>query len=255
MTVRHTTIAIPKHRSDLFDSVSGSYLSTQCARYDRGRLIDPVRGMVWCFVEANTGEDRAIDLCRQLRDHPRGDLFFITAVLDGVGVSPSELAARAGADECIPGPLTPQALSARIERRGVKRVEAGGGDILEIGDYTVDLATQRMFWTGKLLALRPSEFKLFTALLRSRNRLMSLEEIIAISGTAPGTIKKRTVHVWMGRLRRILNEQGIGEHIRSVRSMGYVFDYPDHGSLLGHEPETIGNRPLVRSGVEKQVLA
>lgn len=195
------------------------------------------------------------EVFRELRNDFRGEMLFITAVLDCDDLSASQATMRVGADESMLGPLTPQALCARIERRGLQRVEAAGGDILEIGDYMVDLATQRLFWNARKLALRPSEFKLFTALLRTRNRLMSLEEIIAISGTVPGTIKKRTVHVWMGRLRRILNEHGIGDHIRSVRSMGYVFDYPDQAAFSTHVPQAASIHRAEGQRAEKQVMA
>lgn len=255
MTVRHTTIVIPKHRSDLFDSVSGNYVATQCARYDSGGLIDSVRGMVWCFVEWSQTGAAALETCRLLRESPRGELFFISVVLDGADPAAVPEAMRAGVDECIPGPLTPQTLRARIERRGLQRGEAAGGHVLEIGGYTVDLAAQRLFWQGQYLVLRPREFKIFVALLRNRNRLLSLEEIITVSGAAPGSIKKRTVHVWMVRLRRVLNELGIGEHIRSVRSMGYVLDYPDHADHSGHSSPGHGVLPHNGFRIEAAALA
>ncbi|PZT84624.1 MAG: DNA-binding response regulator, partial [Citromicrobium sp.] len=37
-------------------------------------------------------------------------------------------------------------------------------------------------------------------------------------------IDERTVDVWVGRLRRALRSAGAGEPIRTVRSLGYVYD-------------------------------
>ena len=40
-------------------------------------------------------------------------------------------------------------------------------------------------------------------------------------------IDERTVDVWIGRLRRALRKVGAGERVRTVRSLGYVYDSYD----------------------------
>jgi len=37
-------------------------------------------------------------------------------------------------------------------------------------------------------------------------------------------VDERTVDVWIGRLRRALRAAGAGNPLRTVRSLGYVFD-------------------------------
>lgn len=225
--MRNTTIALPKYRSDLLAAISGRYVATKIARFDRAGLADPVDGTVFCFVEWRGPGPSGPEVCQVLRRSSHHGKVYITAVLDDDSLDVRLQAVHAGADDHITGPLTSHALCERMESFGLRRADSEQDDTLKIGDYLVSLSAHQLHWKGDLLPLRPGEFALMVALLNRRNRLLSLEEIIAISGVAPGSIQKRTVHVWMGRLRRVLGEHGIDGHIRSVRSLGYVFDYTD----------------------------
>ena len=65
-----------------------------------------------------------------------------------------------------------------------------------------------------------------TKLLSRPDRLLSRAEIIERIGDATEVGDERTVDVWVGRLRRTLETHGATGLLRTVRSMGYVFDTP-----------------------------
>ena len=52
-------------------------------------------------------------------------------------------------------------------------------------------------------------------------------DLIAALGKQEPPIDERTVDVWVGRLRRALRKVGAGERVRTVRSLGYVYDSYD----------------------------
>ena len=77
---------------------------------------------------------------------------------------------------------------------------------------------------GKPLVLPPNEFRLLLFFAENPNRVMTREQLIAGLGKQEPAIDERTVDVWVGRLRRALRQAGAGNPLRTVRSLGYVFD-------------------------------
>ncbi|MGI9374552.1 MAG: winged helix-turn-helix domain-containing protein, partial [Tsuneonella suprasediminis] len=96
----------------------------------------------------------------------------------------------------------------------------------EIGDLTIDMTALQARWLGEPIVLRPNEFRLLRFFAENANRVMGREEIIAGLGKQEPAIDARTVDVWIGRLRRALKAAGAGNPLRTVRSLGYVFDAP-----------------------------
>jgi two-component system, OmpR family, phosphate regulon response regulator PhoB len=230
--LRQTTIAIPEHRSDLLSAIDGRYAGARVVAFGNSGLLDSVDGSVWCFVEWRAPDPASAALCQQLRRYQSRAKFRLTVVVDVDTPAVRRSAILAGADDVVAGKLSAEVLCKLLEERGLERVEGDQARLIEVGRYTIDFKAQEISWDKVPLALRPSEFRLLSALVRSRNRLLTLEEIIVISGTVPGSIQKRTVHVWMGRLRKVLAHHGIEHHIRSIRLMGYVFDYPGPPATL-----------------------
>lgn len=64
-------------------------------------------------------------------------------------------------------------------------------------------------------------------LAQNPDRVLSRGDLIAALGKQEPPIDKRTVDVWIGRLRRALRKVGAGERVRTVRSLGYVYDSYD----------------------------
>jgi two-component system phosphate regulon response regulator PhoB len=179
---------------------------------------------VWCFVERFEGSPQTWALCRALRNGVRGSEHRITAVIDATDTEANDNAMRAGADDCMVGPLRPAELVRRIRNQKQQEPMQASPSVIEVDKYHVDLRTRTVKWNGRPIALRASEFVLLHGLLNSANRLLALEEIVKLAGYAPDQVRDRSVNVWIGRLRRSLQNQGVPDHIRTVRSLGYVFD-------------------------------
>jgi two-component system phosphate regulon response regulator PhoB len=95
---------------------------------------------------------------------------------------------------------------------------------IELGNLTIDFAAHRARWRGKPLDLGPNEFRLLAHFAEHPDRVHSRRSLIATLGKGWQSIDERTVDVWIGRLRRALGAQGVTNKLRTVRSVGYVYD-------------------------------
>ena len=79
-------------------------------------------------------------------------------------------------------------------------------------------------WARQPLNLRPNEFRLLHFFAQHPDRVLTRTDLIEALGKQEPPIDERTVDVWIGRLRRALRIVGAGERVRTVRSLGYVYD-------------------------------
>jgi two-component system phosphate regulon response regulator PhoB len=185
-------------------------------------------GQVWAFIDWVLEDMSGLELCRRLRSDPRMADAHITMVLDHADDSSHDedrrRALKAGADDYIVGPVDRHAMLDRVfalrspcQQRRVARV-------IELGALTIDLGSLQARWGDERLALRPNEFRLLRFFAENPDRVLSRQDLIAGLGKQEPPIDERTVDVWVGRLRRALQQAGAGQPLRTVRSMGYVFD-------------------------------
>ena len=95
------------------------------------------------------------------------------------------------------------------------------------GELTVDPAAFAARFRGKVLPLRPNEFRLLLHFVTHPDKVFSRASIIEHLGKDSGLIDERTVDVWTGRLRRALRAAGVPDPLRTVRALGYVLDSID----------------------------
>ena len=98
---------------------------------------------------------------------------------------------------------------------------------LRHGELVIDPVAFAARFRGKVLALRPNEFRLLAFFVANPDRVFSRTELIESLGKDSGLIDERTVDVWTGRLRRALRAAGVPDPLRTVRALGYVLDSID----------------------------
>ncbi len=95
----------------------------------------------------------------------------------------------------------------------------------EAGALSIDMAAAgKARWNGEPIMLRPNEFRLLRFFAENPNRVLTRDDLISGLGKREPPIDERTVDVWIGRLRRAIKAAGGGNPLRTVRSIGYVFD-------------------------------
>jgi len=185
-----------------------------------------VEGPMWAFVDWVMDDLAGLEMCRRLRADLRTSDAHVTMVLENDDVEDRRRALRAGADDYMIGPLDRRAVLDRVlalqshqqKRHSVQRVE--------LGDLAIDLAALQARWAGRVIQLRPNEFRLLRFFAENPNHVHSRADLIGGLGKLDPPLDERTVDVWVGRLRRALKGAGAGNPLRTVRSLGYVFDAP-----------------------------
>ncbi|HSF13107.1 MAG TPA: response regulator transcription factor [Erythrobacter sp.] len=183
-----------------------------------------VEGPMWAFVDWVLPDLAGLEMCRRLRADARTADAHVTMVLEADDAEDRRRALRAGADDYVIGPLTRTAVLDRVLALQSRGAERHATQRFELGALTIDMAALQARWNETPIVLRPNEFRLLRFFAENPNRVLTREDLISGLGKREPAIDERTVDVWIGRLRRAIKSAGGGNPLRTVRSLGYVFD-------------------------------
>jgi two-component system OmpR family response regulator len=185
------------------------------------------------LVRAVTGTFDAITLDRIL---PGLDGLSLVTVMRNAGVQTPVLmisalsdvderirGLRAGGDDYLTKPFSPEEMTARLEVLLRRREQAPRETVLQADDLVMDLVTRQVRRGGAELKLSPTEFKLLEFMMRNRDQILTRTMIFeAVWGYYfdPGT---NTIDVHIGQLRRKVERPGSRLLIETVRGSGYRF--------------------------------
>ena len=205
---------------DNFKHGDTRYIFARLSSSGPNRLVE---GPTYAFVDWVMDDLSGLEMCRRLRTDVRTEHAHITLVLEGENAEDKRRALRAGADDYMIGPLDRNTV---LDRVMALQGQSGHhvSEHFELGHLTIDLAALQARWKGTPLNLRPNEFRLMHYFAQNPDRVMTRTDLIAALGKQEPPIDERTVDVWIGRLRRALRTAGAGERVRTVRSLGYVYD-------------------------------
>jgi two-component system phosphate regulon response regulator PhoB len=183
-----------------------------------------VEGPMWAFIDWVLPELAGLEMCRRLRSDTRTADAHVTMVLEEDDADDRRRALRAGADDYVIGPLTRTAVLDRVLALQSRTSERLATRRFELGALTIDMAALQARWDEEPIVLRPNEFRLLRYFAENPNRVLTRDDLINGLGKREPPIDERTVDVWIGRLRRAIKAAGGGNPLRTVRSLGYVFD-------------------------------
>lgn len=201
-------------------------LAVQFHQWNGQGPLPLLTGRVLAFVEWNMPTISGAELCRRLRCDRDYAAAYITTVLDQEHAEDRRRAIRAGANECIVGPLSRTAILDRVLTLPADEVEKLAPTSLKFGELVIDSAAFLARWRGQILPIMPNEFRLLRFLVEHPGRVFTRTQLIEALGKRELPIDERTVDVWIGRLRRALKALGAGNPLRTVRGLGYVLDLP-----------------------------
>ena len=167
------------------------------------------------------GKD-GFEVCRELRRAGlRTPIILLTAKAQE---AEKVMGLEIGADDYVTKPFSPRELRARIKavlRRGAEEE----GEVYGFGDTEVDFARCEVRHGGRPVELSALEFKLLTAFVRSRGRVLTREQLLDAAWGRGVALNDRVVDNHIVSLRRKLEaDPARPRHFLNIRGMGYRFD-------------------------------
>ncbi|SLN12892.1 phosphate regulon transcriptional regulator PhoB [Roseisalinus antarcticus] len=127
-----------------------------------------------------------------------------------------------GADDYVVKPYSISELMARV-RTQLRRVRpATVGQVLNFDDIVLDAETHRVRRGEQALKLGPTEFRLLSTFMEKPGRVWSREQLLDRVWGRDIYVDTRTVDVHIGRLRKVLTQNGGADPVRTVRGAGYA---------------------------------
>jgi two-component system, OmpR family, response regulator MprA len=158
------------------------------------------------------------EACRRLRG--RGDATPILVLTARDTVDDRVTGLEVGADDYLVKPFALRELLARV--RALLRRSQARRDVLGYADLTLDVSGHRVTRDGVAIELTRIEFGLLELLVRNAEQVLSydvIRERVWGYGEAPAS---NALAVFVGFLRRKLEEGGRSRLVHNVRGVGYV---------------------------------
>jgi len=175
------------------------------------------------MIEGTSG----IEVCRRLRRNKATAAVPIVMLTARDTEDDRVRGLETGADDYLVKPFSPRELVARVNAV-LRRVRpALAGEVLSVGDVSLDPVSHKVVRNGETIALGPTEYRLLRHLMENPGRVFSRSQLLDAVWGHDSDIELRTVDVHVRRLRKAINLPGLPDAIRTVRASGYALATPD----------------------------
>jgi two-component system, OmpR family, response regulator len=165
-----------------------------------------------------------IAVMRQLRDDGNPAPFLIISALGEVDDRVRGL--RAGGDDYLVKPFSFVELLARLEALLRRSETVAKETILRVGDLAIDLISRTASRRGKEIMLLPKEFQLLEYLVRNEGRVVSRAMLLQHVWDLHFDPSTNIIDVYVGRVRRKVDDDQAYPLIHTVRGVGYRLRAP-----------------------------
>jgi two-component system KDP operon response regulator KdpE len=134
----------------------------------------------------------------------------------------------AGADDYVTKPFGTNELLARL-RSSLRRVPERASELIDAGDFNIDVAAHRAEVGGQQLKLTPKEFDLLVCLLRNPERVLTHTFLLRKVWGDYYTEQPEALRVLVGSLRKkIESDPSNPKYLQTEPWVGYRFDPAGH---------------------------
>lgn len=171
------------------------------------------------------GED-GLSICRSLADKKGPSILMLSSMGESVD---RILGLELGADDYVVKPVTPRELLARIRallrRHGRDGSSPSRGSVYAFSGFKLDIVRRQLKAPdGDVLMLTPGELSLLGAFVENPQRVLSRDDLAALSRGESAVPVDRAIDIQISRLRRKLNSKSSEEVIKTHRGLGYILD-------------------------------
>ena len=165
-----------------------------------------------------------IAVMRQLRDDGIAAPFLIISALGEVDDRVRGL--RAGGDDYLVKPFSFVELLARLEALGRRSDITAKETIMRVGDLAIDLMSRTASRRGKDIFLLPREFQLLEYMVRNEGSVVSRAMLLQHIWDLHFDPSTNIIDVYVGRVRRKVDDHQAYPLIHTVRGVGYCLRAP-----------------------------
>jgi two-component system response regulator MtrA len=159
-----------------------------------------------------------LDVCRAIRAESGTPIVMLTARAD---TSDVVIGLESGADDYVVKPFKPKELVARLRAR-LRRNDDVAGEVLQIGDVSIDVAAHLVSRAGRTIPLTPLEFDLLVALARKPRHVFTRDQLLEQVWGYRHVADTRLVNVHVQRLRaKVETDPEHPDIVVTVRGVGY----------------------------------
>ena len=167
------------------------------------------------------GKD-GFEVCREIR---RAGLALPIIMLTAKAQeSDTVMGLEIGADDYVTKPFSPRELRARV-KAALRRAAGEAPKVYRFGQVEVDFGRRELRRGGKPVEVTTIEFKLLSAFIRHRGRVLSRERLLDEAWGRGVFVTDRAVDTHIVNVRRKIEpDPAVPRYLVSVRGAGYRFD-------------------------------
>ena len=157
-------------------------------------------------------------ICREIRKQSNIPIIVVTS---RDSETDELMSMNLGADDFITKPYNLQILLARIE--SVLRRVYGKCDNLRLkyNGLVVDIDNSIMTYEDNIIDLTKNELKILTCLIRNKDKIVSRDKLMDFMWSSDLYVDDNTLSVNITRVRKKLQNIGVGDIIETKRGLGY----------------------------------
>jgi DNA-binding response OmpR family regulator len=160
-----------------------------------------------------------IDVARTLRRESSVPIIMLTARAEE---SDRLLGLEVGADDYITKPFSPRELVARVRAVLRRATAAPAGDLLHIGDVTLDTSRMSVTRADTPVELTPTEFQLLAKLAQHPGRVFTREQLLDAIGGDETEAFDRSIDAHVKNIRRkVEHDPKRPRYVLTVYGVGY----------------------------------
>jgi len=180
------------------------------------------------LMEARLPDEDGLEVCRRLRGEGARVPILIVTGRDAVADRIAGL--EAGADDYLVKPFSTAELIARVRALLRRRRDLTSVTSTRYADLVLDHATREVRRGGRAVVLTRREFDLLALFMANPDVAMPRARLVAEAwGGEPDPPGPASVDVYVGYLRRKLEERGEPRLLHTVRGVGYQLRLPPGG--------------------------
>ena len=160
--------------------------------------------------------------CSEIRKVSKVPVIFVSSASDNMNIV---MAMNMGGDDFIAKPVDLTVMMAKIQAMLRRTYDMGGKiPVLEHQGAVLNLNDAVLTYQGKQLELTKNEFRILQTLLEQKGKIVSRETLMMKLWQVDSYVEENTLTVNVTRLRKKLEQIGLGGWIRTKVGSGYLIE-------------------------------